>query len=146
MDSDAARPSTAPYLLRFAFAPRFRPLLAVVGVRPTTSGVVIGIDGLDVRFGAWRVRTSLANLRSAEVTGPFQPAKSVGPRLSMVDRGLTFGTGGDRGVCVRFHEPVTGIEPLGLVRHPGLTMTLAEPELFVRCLTQLHEDVDRSRT
>jgi len=31
-------------------------------------------------------------------------------------------------VCLEFHEPVTGIDPLGLIRHPGLTVTVADPE------------------
>ncbi|APU13622.1 MULTISPECIES: hypothetical protein [Actinoalloteichus] len=146
MNPDAFGSTAAPCLLRFAFDPRFRLLLAAIGVRPTTSGVVVGADGLDVRFGPWRVRTPLANLLPAEVTGPYRAARSVGPRLSLADRGLTFGTGAGRGACVRFHEPVTGIEPFGTVRHPALTMTLAEPELFVHCLTRFHEDGDRSRS
>ena len=42
-------------------------------------------------------------------------------------------------MCVRFRggggsEPVRGIEPTGLLRHPGLTVTVAQPELLVASL------------
>ena len=69
--------------------------------------------------------------------GPFSAVKAVGPRLSLSDRGLTFGTSTAAGVCVRFREPVAGIEPLGLVKHPNLTMTVAEPELLVRLVEMI---------
>ena len=40
---------------------------------------------------------------------------------------MSFATNGDLAVCVRFHEPVKGIDPLGLIRHPGATLTVADP-------------------
>ena len=33
----------------------------------------------------------------------------------------------DEGVCIRFAEPVRGMDPMGKIRHPGLTVTVAEP-------------------
>jgi hypothetical protein len=52
---------------------------------------------------------------------------TIGPaHLSFTDRGLTMATNGDRGVCIRFREPVAGIEPTGRIRHPGLTVTVAD--------------------
>lgn len=41
----------------------------------------------------------------------------------MTDRGLTFATNGERGLVLSFARPVTGIDPLGLIRHPELTLT-----------------------
>jgi hypothetical protein len=38
-------------------------------------------------------------------------------------------------VCVLFHEPVTGLEPFGRIRHPGLTVTVADRQGFADALT-----------
>ena len=66
------------------------------------------------------------------MTGPYSVPKTLGPaHLSFRDRGLTFATTSRQGVCVEFHRPVTGIDPLGLIHHPGLTVTVAEPEALV---------------
>jgi hypothetical protein len=85
---------------------------------------------LDVSFGPWRVVTTTANIASAEVSGPYAAWKALGVRLSLADRGLTFGTVSSAGVCILFHDPVPGIEPTGLLRHPNLTVTVAEPQML----------------
>jgi hypothetical protein len=88
----------------------------------------VGPDRLVARFGRWRVDTPLGNVASAELTGPYRPwMKVIGPHLSLADRGLTFGTNTDAGVCLRFHRPVAGLDPLGVIRHPGLTLTIEDP-------------------
>jgi hypothetical protein len=56
------------------------------------------------------------------------------PHLSFRDRGLTFATNQERGVCVRFHEPVAGIDPRGWIRHPGLTVTVEDPEALIAAI------------
>lgn len=114
-----------------AFDRRFRLQLAVLGITPSTAHVTIGPDRLQACFGPWVVRTTPSNIRSACVTGPYRAYRAIGPRLSMADRGLTFGSAIARGVCLLFREPVRGIDPLGIVRHPGLTVTVARPEEFV---------------
>ena len=38
-------------------------------------------------------------------------------------------------VCLRLREPVPGIEPTGLLRHPGVTVTVADPDELVRLLS-----------
>jgi Protein of unknown function (DUF2795) len=82
---------------------------------------------LEVRFGPWHVETAVENVESATVTGPYQLLRTVGPaHLSLVDWGLTFATNDARGLCIRFREPVRGLEPLGLVRHPSVTVTVAD--------------------
>lgn len=115
----------------FAFAPSFGLVLRVIGVRPDSSGVRVHDGKLDVRFGRWVLVTPLTNVRSAEVSGPYRSWKVIGARLSLADRGLTFGTNATAGVCIRFHRPVPGLEPTGLLRHPALTVTVAQPHLLV---------------
>ena len=62
------------------------------------------------------------------MTGPYRWYRAIGPRLSLADHGLTFGTSAARGVCLLLREPVPGIDPLGVIRHPGLTLTVADPK------------------
>lgn len=111
----------------FRFDPTYRRLAAPFGVRPSTTGVHVTDEQLDARFGPWRVRTPLANVAGTERTGPYTLPKTAGPaHLSMADRGITFATNPDAGLCIAFHEPVTGIDPFRLIRHPGLTVTVAD--------------------
>lgn len=61
------------------------------------------------------------------ITGPYRFVKTAGPaHLSLTDRGLTFATNGDRGVCLAMVEPVRGIDLFGLLPHPNLTLTVAD--------------------
>lgn len=60
-------------------------------------------------------------------TGPYAFWKTAGPaRYAITDRGLTFATNGDRGVLISFEKPVRGLDPLGILRHPELTVTVAD--------------------
>lgn len=118
----------------FAFEPRFRPLLAIAGVTPRTAHVTVTAERLVARFGPWVCETTLTNVRDTCVTGPYRWYTAIGTRGSFVDRGLTFGSTTRGGVCVLFHEPVTGIEPFGKMKHPGLTVTVADPDLFATTL------------
>jgi hypothetical protein len=95
-------------------------------------------DGwLDARFGAWVVRTPIANVAGGEIIGPYRFWKVAGPaHLSVRDLGLTFGTNTARGICIRFVEPVSGIDPLGAVRHPSLTVTVQDPESLLSALVE----------
>ena len=111
----------------FAFEPSYRVLAATFGITPRTAHVDIGDGAFDARFGPWRVTTPLSNIRAVEVTGPYRFIKTAGPaRLAITDRGLTFATNNHRGVLVLFHSPVRGLDPLGLIRHPELTVTVAD--------------------
>jgi hypothetical protein len=146
-------PGAVHYRLRaeFVIDQRFRLPLALMGVRSSSCGLELDHTGLRVDFGHWRVRTPVANIADAEVTGPYRAVKVLGARLSLADRGLTFGTSTDDGVCIAFHQPVRGIEPLGLLRHPSLTVTVTEPELLTGVLRRIaagsaatdQEDSDR---
>jgi hypothetical protein len=90
---------------------------------------------LRARFGSWHVKTPLANVRGAEITGPYRFIKTAGPaRLAITDRALTFATNGKNGVRVEFHDPVRRMEPLGLLRHPELTVTVEDPEALITAI------------
>ena len=119
-----------------AFDPRFRLALAALGVTPATAHVTVTADRLVACFGPWTCRTTPANVRAVDVTGPYRWYRAIGPRLSLADHGLTFGTTPERGVCLLLHEPVPGIDPLGVLRHPGLTLTVAGPERFAATVRQ----------
>jgi len=125
--------------MRFAFDfdyPLAAPL-AVVGVTPLTSHVDVDDGWFDVRFGPWRLRTPVANLGAAHVTGPYSALRALGTRISLADRGVTFGTSTRRGLCVELLEPVAAALPLGLVKHPGVTVTVRDPE-------RLREEIARA--
>jgi len=113
----------------FAFEPRVVPFSALFGVTPRTAWVEVDDDDLTVRFGLWRLVTPRRNILEGEVTGPYSFAKVAGPaHLSFADRGVTFATTTKRGVCFRLREPVPGIAPFGRLPHPGVTVTVADPE------------------
>jgi hypothetical protein len=118
----------------FDFAAVYRLPALAFGVTPRTAWVEVddpglGVRDLVVRFGLWRLRTPLANIAGFEETGPYGYFKTVGPpHLCFTDRGVTFATNGVRGLCVRFHTPVPGIDPTGWIRHPGATVTVADPQ------------------
>ncbi|MGP4022577.1 hypothetical protein [Actinomadura sp. 3N407] len=129
----------------FAFDRRLRRPLSLLGIRPDTCHALITATRLVVRFGPWTVRSPLENIAGAEVTGPFPSWKVMGVRMSMADRGLTLGTSTEQGVCVRFHRPVPGSEPTGLLRHPGLTLTLADSPAAARRLEEIASALSRPR-
>jgi hypothetical protein len=111
----------------FRFADSYRRPARLFGITAETAWVDVGADSLDARFGPWRVRTALSNIRRVAVTGPYAFLKTAAPaRLAITDRGLTFATNGDRGVLISFHSAVRGLDPLGILRHPELTVTVAD--------------------
>jgi hypothetical protein len=124
----------------FAFAPAYRLAARAFGIRPATAWVDVGGSTLDARFGPWRVSTPLANLTEVAVTGPYAFWKTAGTaRLAITDRGLTFATNGDRGVLISFRTPVRGFEPLGVLHHPELTVTVADVDGLVEVLRARRE-------
>ena len=111
----------------FAFAPSYRRLARPLRVTPETAWVEVGDETFEAHFGPWRVRTPLTNITDVDVTGPYAFWKTAGPaRLAITDRGLTFATNGDRGVLILFENPVSGLDPLRILRHPELTVTVAD--------------------
>jgi len=136
--SGRQQPPRSQQRFRFAFEPYQLVVGLPFGVTPFTAWVAAGPTELSIRFGPWSMTTGLDNVAGVETTGPFRLLKVAGPpRLSLVDRGISFATRRSQGVCIRFHEPVPGILPFGsrLVSHPGATVTVADPEALVRALT-----------
>lgn len=132
----------------FEWDPRFRLLLAAAGIHPGNSEVTLTAERLVVRFGHWSLTTPLFNIVDARVGGPYSWYRTIGARLSMADRGVTFGTSPHGGVCIRFDRPVPALEPLGLIRHPGLTVTVVDPDglaTAVEARIAEHPDGHRSR-
>jgi hypothetical protein len=67
--------------------------------------------------------------------------KTAGPaRLGITDRGLTFASNGDRGVCINFHSPVPGI---ARIRHPELTVTVLDVDALMKALTPRDPEAER---
>ena len=103
---------------------RFSWLLRIIGVRHDLDGVRVDDGVLTATFGLLGIRTPLSNVAGATLTGPHRWHRSVGPRLSMADHGMTFGTSDRRGVCLSFNTPVPSA--LGPWDHPGLTVTVED--------------------
>jgi hypothetical protein len=119
----------------FCFARTYRLAGRAFGISPATAFVDVGDQELDAHFGPWRVSTPLANITDVAVTGRYAFLKTAGPaRLAITDRGLTFATNGDRGVLISFRTPVRGLDPLGVLRHPELTVTVAEVDRLAELL------------
>ena len=111
----------------FLFERRYEVAARIFGVTPARTSIVVADGRLRARFGPWRVDTALANITAVALTGPYAFVKTAGPaHLTFSDRGLTFATNSRAGVCMEFADPITGIDPLGKIRHPNLTLTPAD--------------------
>jgi hypothetical protein len=114
----------------FHFDPPYRAPARLFGITPDRAYVEVEDDGegamLHVRFGSWAVHTPVSNVVDVTPTGPYSLIKTAGPpHLSLRDRGLTFATS-KTGICITFAHPVAGIDPLGVIRHPSLTVTVSD--------------------
>jgi hypothetical protein len=128
-------PSTTDERFRFAFDDRFRLPLAAAGITPATAFVTLTAgDRFVARFGPWTCETPLGNVTSARRTGPYRWWRAIGTRLSFSDGGATFGSTAAGGVCLSFAEPVRALDAFGLLRHPGLTVTVADPDALVAAI------------
>lgn len=156
---DAAGPGNADHQVWSFAHDRVALPGRLLGIRAQRTWCSIDSHGVTARFGPWCVTSPLENISGVEVTGPYQWIKVVGPpHLSASDGGLTFATNASRGVCLTFRRAVPGSEPLGLLRHGSLTMTLDDPDGFRRAVEErignstagpsnvsVVEPVDRSR-
>ncbi|MFI6236196.1 hypothetical protein ACIBD9_21795 [Micromonospora sp. NPDC050784] len=118
----------------FRFDPLFRPVLALLGVRPATAWVAVTERDLMIRYGPWRLRTDRANVTAVELSGPYRWWRAIGPHLSLADGGATFGSSAAGGICLRFGVPVPALVPGGRPRHPAATVTVADPPALARLL------------
>jgi hypothetical protein len=119
----------------FRFHPVFRAVALPLGIRSDTARVEVADEHLSVVFGRWRLRTPLDNVEGVRVTGPFAWPKVIGPpHLSFADRGLTFATNPHEGVCIDLSTPEPGLDPWGILRHPGVTVTVEDTAGLVEML------------
>ncbi len=117
---------------RYDFDSRAKPFLRLIGVKPARDGVRIDGERVVASFGPFNTSIELSNIKSASRTGPYKWFKALGPRLSAADHGVTFATTTAGGVCLEFHEPIPAI--FGPWDHPGMTVTVADPDGFVAAL------------
>lgn len=111
---------------------RWNRLLAV---NARSAYLLVGDGDLIAHFGPWTLTTTIDNIVDATITGPYRLWRVAGPaRLSLADRGLTFATTTRAGLCLTFRSPVPGIDPLGIVRHPNLTVTVKDPSGLAKAL------------
>jgi hypothetical protein len=119
----------------FDFEPKVQAAAAVFGILPRTTGVEVDDLRLRIRFGPWHLTTPITNVVDGTTSGPYQWWKVAGPpHLSLSDKGVTFATNTRRGLCLTFREPVPAILPGGLLRHPGATVTVADPDGLAQAL------------
>ena len=129
--------ASAPTRFTFAFEPRYLRAGKPFGVVPQRTWVDVDEREIDAHFGRWQLRTPLSNISGVEITGPYRFFKTAGPaRLGVTDLGITFATNHRRGVLLTFREKVPAIDPLGLLRHPELTVTVAEIDAFAKLLRE----------
>ena len=121
----------------FSFAATYQSLARVFGITPANSWVEVSSERFRARYGPFRFSTPLQNITDVSITGPYALLKTAGPaRLGITDAGLTFASNGDRGVLLKFARPVSGRGPLKLLRHPELTVTVADSERLAALLKQ----------
>jgi hypothetical protein len=119
----------------FRFDPAYRRAARPFGITPERAWVEVDDEQLVANYGPWRLRTPRANITRVAITGPYRFYRTAGPaRLGITDLGLTFASNGERGVLVSFRERVPAIDPLRLLRHPELTVTVADVEGLVSAL------------
>jgi hypothetical protein len=126
----------------FDFSAAYRGPALLFGITPRTAWVELDERTLHVRYGPWSLTTPVTNIADVVRTGGFAFVKTAGPpHLSFSDRGISFATNDGRGsagadekraLCVSFHTPVPGIDPTGRIKHPGATLTVADPDALER--------------
>jgi hypothetical protein len=120
----------------FHFAPAYRLAARPFGITPERAWVQIDDEHLIADYGPWRLRTTRANISRVAITGPYRFYRTGGPaRLGVTDGGLTFASNGERGVLLSFRKRVPAIDPLSLIRHPELTVTVADLDGLVGALS-----------
>ena len=137
MSSEA--PETASRF-EFAWERRYRIAALAFGITPSTAWVEVDSSHLYVRYGVWKLQSALTNITGVERSGSYGFVKTAGPpHLSFSDRGVSFTTNSHEGLCVSFRNPVSGIDPTGLIKHPGATITVADVAGFADALGFPHD-------
>ena len=119
----------------FRFDSRYTPLLALGGITPGRALLTVDDERVTARFGLLTLETPLSNVTEASVTGPHQPLRAIGVRMSLSDRGLTFGSSVERMVCMQFRQPVR-TRPFDITSHPGLSVSVERPDELAALLNR----------
>jgi hypothetical protein len=110
---------------------RSRPLLRLFGIRD--GNAYVDLDGdLDARFGFFRVQSSLSNVSSWRIEGPWLWLTAIGVRTNLLHRDVTFGGSHRGGVRVDFKEPV----PFLFFHIPALYVTVEDLEGLAAALSE----------
>jgi hypothetical protein len=108
----------------YAVDKRLAPFWLPYGLRPSHDGVTLNEGKFRATFGFFTMETPLSNIDEAHITRDYRWWTSAGVRLSMADRGITFGTNRSAGVCVHFRAPVPSL--LRRKGHTALTVTVTD--------------------
>jgi len=97
--------------------------------------VQIADDHLQADYDSWRLRRTVANISGVAITGPYRFYRTAGrAQLGITDGGLTFASNGEQGVRLSFRKRVPAIDPLRLIQHPELTVTVGDVHGLVSAL------------
>ena len=119
----------------FRFTRPYRLAAQPFGITPQNAWVQIDDQHLLANYGPWRLSTTLANISRVAITGPYWFYRTAGPaRLGVTDGGLTFASNGDQGILLSFRKGVPAIDPFRLIRHPELTVTVADVHGLISAL------------
>ncbi len=133
------RPTELVREFDFAFSPAYAKAARPFGITAATTSVEVGPRWLYVRYGPWKLLTPRTNVIAAHVTGDFKFVKTAGPpHLSLSDRGVSMTSNGDKALCLEFARPVIAIDTTGSIRHPGATLSVADPEGLAAALDLDH--------
>jgi hypothetical protein len=132
---DSTGPAVRTQRFEFDFSRHVQRWSQLFAVNPRSAYLLIDDVALIAHFGPWTLTTTVDNIVDATITGPYRLWRVAGPaRLSFTDRGLTFATTTRTGLCLTFRSPVPGIDPLGILRHPNLTVTVKDPRALAEAL------------
>lgn len=110
----------------YRFDRRWKPLFLALGVKDGDGVDLTARGELVATYGRYRVKTTLANVRRTEVTGPHRWYTAVGLRLSLTDDGITFGTNHRKGLSIAFVRKVPRV--VGFRDHSTLWVSVEDPE------------------
>lgn len=120
----------------FHFDRRWSWLLRLLGITPLSSRVEVDDQRVLATFGPWTTTFPIDDIESVRTSGPYRSYRAIGPRGSLADGGITFGSTADRGVCIVLRRPTHGLDPFGVLRHRNVTLTVEEPERLVKDLAE----------
>ena len=117
-----------PVDFRFRIGARSRLFLRLAfGVRPDRDRVRID-ETVEVRFGYFRFRTELRNIRSYRIEGPWLWLTAIGVRRGLRHGDVSFAGSPRGGVRMDFHVPVRW----SVFRVPAIYVGVEDLEGFAR--------------